>query len=448
MLSAQYLQQPSTPRIDELVPGYGQENPSSAQYEFRPNQRDFLHARYRLESSASWFSSFEAHLARQVITDDRLTQDFGDPRFTEESNESKLDGLTLQFRSPWGSVSSTSRELVWGFEYYTDEVSSSRIRFSDTTDDNGTQVRGRFPDGSTMDSGAVYASNMWQWDTLTINAGLRYSWFDIYLPATAELDEARLKPDDLTGDIHLSYELKPGLNLVGNLGRGFRQPNVFDLGTLGSRPGNRFNTPNPNLKPESVWSYDIGLKSTGSRWEAEIFLFYSDYQDKISSRFTGGLTPEGRFIVQSENSNQLQLWGIESGMRYLFSDTSEAYAVLNYTRGSEEMDNGTTVPADRVPPLNGRIGLVYNKGTLRLEPRIDFASGQDRLSPRDEEDPRINPDGTESWLTLNILLSWQAGPDIELGLRLENLADQNYREHGSGIDAPGRNIGFWFNTLF
>ena len=32
MVSAQYLKQPSTPRVDELVPGYGQDHPSSDQY--------------------------------------------------------------------------------------------------------------------------------------------------------------------------------------------------------------------------------------------------------------------------------------------------------------------------------------------------------------------------------------------------------------------------------
>ena len=74
--------------------------------------------------------------------------------------------------------------------------------------------------------------------------------------------------------------------------------------------------------------------------------------------------------------------------------------------------------------------------------------GQDRLSPRDEEDPRINPLGTTGWGTINLLVNWQASPHLELGLRLENLADKKYREHGSGIDAPGRNIGFWFNTSF
>jgi outer membrane receptor protein involved in Fe transport len=447
MVSAQYLQQPSTPRVDELIAGYGQEHPSSDQYEFKPNQRDFLHARYRLESNARWFSSFEAHLARQVITDDRLTQDYGEPEYRREWNESTLDGLTLQFRSSWGAEASSSRELVWGLEYYADEVSSSRVLFTDDGDD-ATPERGRFPDHSTMDSGALYASNVWQWDALMISAGLRYSWFSIKWPATAEMEAGRLEPDDLTGDIHFNYELRPGLKLVSNIGRGFRPPNIFDLGTLGSRPGNRFNIPNPDLKPESVWSYDLGLKSLSSRWEAEFFLFYSDYKDKISSRFTGGITPEGRFIVRSENSNQLQLWGFESGLRYLLSDALETYAVLNYTRGEEDEDGGVTFPADRIPPLNGRIGLIFTSGRFRLEPWIDFASKQDRLSPRDEEDPRINPAGTAGWATLNLLLSWQAASNMELGLRLENLSDENYREHGSGIDTPGRNFGFWFNARY
>jgi outer membrane receptor protein involved in Fe transport len=70
------------------------------------------------------------------------------------------------------------------------------------------------------------------------------------------------------------------------------------------------------------------------------------------------------------------------------------------------------------------------------------------LSPRDLEDPRIDPRGTPGYGTLNLLLGWQADPRLELGIRLENLADRRYREHGSGIDAPGRNIGFWLNALF
>ena len=447
MLSAQHLEQPSTPRVDELLSGFGQDHPSSEQYEFKPNRRNFLHARYRLESDSTWFSRFEAHLARQIITDDRLTQGYNDPEIVQEFNQSQLDGLTLQFNSPW-SKSLSGNEIVWGFEYYRDEVSSSRIR-TDSHNGTSSRSRGRFPDQSTMDSTALYAANEWHWNALTVRAGLRYSWFEIFLPATAELAAVRLRPDDLTGDIHFNYEIQPGLHLVSNVGRGFRPPNIFDLGTLGPRPGNRFNVPNADLQPESVWSYDLGIKSVGGHWEAELFLFYSDYRDRISSRFTGDLTAEGRFIVHSDNLNEVHLWGIESGFRYLFNDAVELYAVINYTHGEESDADGLTVPADRIPPLNGRVGFDFNPGHgLRLEPYVDFAGEQKRLSTRDASDPRINPAGTPGWVTFNLLLSWQASQLLELGLRLENLADKNYREHGSGIDAAGRNLGVWFNFLF
>ena len=180
-----------------------------------------------------------------------------------------------------------------------------------------------------------------------------------------------------------------------------------------------------------------------------MFFFHSDYKDKISSRFTGDLTPDGRFIVRSDNLSKVQIWGFESGFRYLFNDNAELYAVLNYTRGEENEAGGSTVPADRIPPLNGRLGFSFNPGhNLRLEPYVDFASEQDRLSPRDASDPRINPAGSQDWATFNLLLSWQASEQLELGLRLENLSDKNYREHGSGIDAAGRNIGLWVNLSF
>ena len=51
---------------------------------------------------------------------------------------------------------------------------------------------------------------------------MRYSAFDIRLPVTAEADAVKLTPSDLTGDIHLGYELAPGLRLLANIGRGFR----------------------------------------------------------------------------------------------------------------------------------------------------------------------------------------------------------------------------------
>ncbi len=281
------------------------------------------------------------------------------------------------------------------------------------------------------------------------DAGLRYRRIDIRLPPTAEVERVRLTPSDFTGDIHLSYEARPGLRLLANAGRGFRPPNIFDLGTLGTRPGNRFNIPTPDLEPETVWSYDAGIKLSSAHWELEAFAWYADYDNKISSRFTGDMTPEGRLVVQSDNLNSATLYGVESGVRYIAGDSLEFYGVLNYTRGEETEADGSTIPADRVPPLNGRVGMIWMPGIdWRVEPYLDFADRQDRLSPRDERDPRINPEGTAGFGTLNLLVSWQATETLSTGLRLQNLSDKNYREHGSGIDAPGRNLGAWLELMF
>ena len=256
MLSAQVLEQPSPPRYDELVPGYGQSEPSSEQYLFEPNRRSFIHARFRLDGQSAWFDQFEAHVARQVITDDRLTQEYASPEIVTENNSSTLDGLTLQFNSSLAS----GIQMVWGTEYYTDTVDSTR--FVQTEDsDTRAEVQSRFPDGSSMDSTAVYFSGEWlRTKNFDLNAGLRYSWFDISLPGNENHDDISLTPSDLTGDIHAVYALSTDIKLVANIGKGFRPPNIFDLATLGPRPGNRFNIANTDLAPETVWSYDLGIK--------------------------------------------------------------------------------------------------------------------------------------------------------------------------------------------
>jgi len=445
MLAAQVMEQPSTPRYDEMVPGYGQDEPSSEQYLFKPNRRSFIHARFRYDGQGDWFDQFEAHAARQVITDDRLTQDYASPVISTEKNRSTLDGVTLQVNSNFTSGIS----LVWGAEYYTDEVDSRRFRQAEDSDSK-TEVRSRFPDGSSMDSAAVYLSAEWlNTEKFNLNAGLRYSWFDIRLPANEVYDNVKLTPSDLTGDIHAVYALNPNLKLVANIGHGFRPPNIFDLAALGPRPGNRFNVANTNLDPESVWSYDLGIKTETDSLEFEVFAFYLDYTDKITSVFTGETTEDGRFIVRSENRNNVKIYGLEVGTFWIVKDGLRLFAVANYTHGEENDDNDMSVPADRIPPLNGQVGVEYFfNEDWRIEPYVMFAGRQDRLSPRDVGDPRINPLGTAGWGTLNILLDWQATDSLQLGLRLENLGDKAYREHGSGIDAAGRNLGLWVNYSF
>ncbi len=45
LFDVQYLEQPETPRIDELVPGFGQSEPSSSEFFYTPNRRVFAHGK-------------------------------------------------------------------------------------------------------------------------------------------------------------------------------------------------------------------------------------------------------------------------------------------------------------------------------------------------------------------------------------------------------------------
>jgi hemoglobin/transferrin/lactoferrin receptor protein len=144
--------------------------------------------------------------------------------------------------------------------------------------------------------------------------------------------------------------------------------------------------------------------------------------------------------VQSRNIAQARYWGIEAaaGLR---SGGVDAYAVLNWTYGQERRSDGPTTPANRIPPLNGQLGvLVDAPWRLTLEPYVLFAARQDRLDDDDRNDTRIDPDGTGGWATLNLRIAGRASSWLWLQADGRNLLDKDYREHGSGVDAPGAGV--------
>ena len=69
-----------------------------------------------------------------------------------------------------------------------------------------------------------------------------------------------------------------------------------------------------------------------------------------------------------------------------------------------------------------------------------FAGEQDRLSERDVRDVRIDPTGTSGWGILGLKAIWDYRSAWQLTVGVDNVLDKQYRVHGSGLDAPGRNV--------
>ncbi len=433
-LDAQFSEQPSTPRVDELIPGFGQTVPEYAEFAFEPNSRSFTRLRLQWQAATTAFDRAELQLGRQMIRDDRSSRPLDLSRLDLESNRSQLDGLLASFHRQW-----REHRIAYGLELYRDTLQSGRQR---VTDGQATERPPRFPDGSRQHNQALWLASQWQVaSALRVDGNARLSRFALELPAQADQAALRIRNQAPAYDIGAVWSLNPQTNWVLGYGQAVRAPNAFDAANLGPRPGNRFNLPNPDLKAERLRAAEIGLRQRFGRLDWELFVWTSTARDRISSLETGEFTDDGALIVRSANIDSARLRGAEAMAEYRPLDNWRLRAVVNHTRGKLRTPQGAE-PADRIPPLNGELSLRW-QGTERWGAWLSLgaAGRQNRLSSRDRSDPRIDPDGTAGWARWSAGVAWQATTDLGLRLSLDNLGDRAYREHGSGLDAAGR--GLW-----
>lgn len=443
-LNFQQLRQPRTARHDELVPGFGQTLPAADVALFEPQARQFVQLTHVAEVSWFGFDHLDWQVGSQNITDDRRTRNRGSSSEARERNDDRLNGASIKL----SRIENHAHGLTIGAEVYHDRVHSSRVNTNINTG-VASGADPRFPNASTEESISLFALDDWRInERFDLVLSGRYSAFDIRLPAAGSTPLVNLSPDAFSGHVGLSYALNDHTRLVTNVGSGFRAPNIFDLGQFGDRPGNRFATPNPELASERVVDVDLGVKHQGDHFAGEVFVFQNHFTDKIITALTGEVTASGRLVVQNRNAASAKTYGIEAGASYQFSDQLEARAALNYTRGTERLD-GVSGNGDRVPPLTVDLALDWHASPALVWSFEAFtADRQNRLSARDRTDPRINPDGTPGYTRFDIAGRYAVNEHIDLLARVDNIADHNFREHGSGINAIGRNFGLGLDLRF
>jgi hypothetical protein len=188
-------------------------------------------------------------------------------------------------------------------------------------------------------------------------------------------------------------------------------------------------------------------------------LFYNQIDDAIGARLIdpGDPNTPGDEVYQRDNVGELRYVGAELiGQTKLGGEQSpwlaRAIAETVWGRQYDDFEDQATgeepfwdVPARRVPPFHGLLGLRYEPtgGLWKLgwaELSYPWAAEQNELNPGDVADPRIDPDGTDSWNTVDLDVGGPIGAPTQGStwwIGLHNLFDASYRIHGSGIDAPG-----------
>jgi outer membrane receptor protein involved in Fe transport len=420
----QYDKQKDVPRYDKIISGY-------TLYNFDPQIRQLGYARLKSAYKNKWFKQISYTGSFNQSDETRRLQKEGSEKLTTENDKVNTFGGTVEVNSsPSGNWHFTS-----GIEYYHDKV------YSDKTETEGgvsTTKRGYYPDGATSASMAIYTSHTLDLNKFSFVLGGRFNTYNIEAKDDA-FGDVNVQPNALVGSLSAIYHLGEHYNIIGSVYSAFRAPNISDLSSFGT-----FNygieVPNPALDPEKSLNFELGVKAKHEKFSGSLFLYRSQLKNLIArteAQYNGQDSIDGEKVFRKENFAEAYIQGIEAEMQYELISWLSAYGNITYTYGENVSDEE---PMSRIPPLNGKIGLYY-KCNCGFWSRLELLSAgdQDRLSVGDIKDSRIPDGGTPGWNVLNLYAgyNWKR---FSLSAGLNNIFDEGYRTHGSGVDGYGRSV--------
>jgi hemoglobin/transferrin/lactoferrin receptor protein len=384
-------------------------------------------------------------------------------KFDSRREHIKVAAFNFDLKEKWGT-----NELTAGID--------GQFNFLTSTADRTNLLTGqvkpldsRYPNGKNrMHYLGIYAQHLKKMKNgkLVLNDGIRLQTHSLYSTIQDNsffnfpFTKITQRPTALTWNIGLVHLPNEKFRTSTNLSSGFRTPNIDDASRVFESSGNlqRLVVPNPDIKPEFTYSWDLQLKYTTEKFSTEITAFYTLFRNAIalapfqvegkdSILYNGTLSQ----VIANQNARKAFIRGLNYRLDIKLTPSLNWETTLSSTYGRFTSGNKAIKPMDHIPPFFGKSSLLYKKNTLQWEFYLHF-NGWKRIKDfnMDGEDNAqyATPDGMPSWFTLNLRASWQLYKSLQVQAGLENILDRNYRYFASGFSAPGRNLYLTIRTNF
>lgn len=419
------------------------------QYLYYDQSRDLTWVRLTLQDPSPTISRIQTTVYRQWQGEDEY-------RLTEEDVRSRQGfdvttwGANLQLESDFfGS------RCVYGVEVSRDSVDSYHHKLAADGSIKSSAIQGAVADDATYDLVGVYLQPVWTGDreTWQLVPGVRYT--HVRLEAQRVRDPLRGEPMSLehdwnsfVGSLHGSIAFdadRRGWAFAG-IAQGFRAPNLSDLTRFDIARSGEQEVPVQDLDPERYVSAEIGLRWREERLRGQLVAYRTWMQDMIVRAPTGRVLDEDLIEVTKKNAGDGWIHGIEAmgewemiehwtlrAMGAWMEGEAETYPTSNPQRVRE--------PVSRLLPPTGELALRYGPGRWWAEVAVRAAATADQLSASDRRDTqRIPPGGTPGWAIGTLRAGMRIWRDVHASIAAENITDEDYRVHGSGVNEPGRNF--------
>jgi len=345
--------------------------------------------------------------------------------------------------------------LVFGGEAYDERIGSTRFS-QDPVRGTTAQERALIPNGSRYLTTAGFAQGSMELvpGRLRANVGVRFTRVGSTTSTDSNLDGSGRSlgvPNtsrsfrDVTYSGSLAWQIKGGWGASVMVGRGFRAPNLNDLGAVGVMTALGFDIPAEDvigtgamigadsgdgassigkpvrsLRAESLYNTEVGMYYTGRRVYARAHVFNAELVNPITARtllypvngipaqlagvpvtpiaqspgqaaqgLTAVATPlSSRAVKASVNDGNTRYYGLESLLQYKFSSRWFGEANYSFLAGRDLNPNR---PVRRLPPQMGKAELRYTPAGRRpwVAVAVRLAGRQSRMGGGDLDDDRM-----------------------------------------------------------
>jgi outer membrane receptor for ferrienterochelin and colicins len=285
---------------------------------------------------------------------------------------------------------------------------------------------------------ALFLEDEWRiFEPLALTTGIR-------------MDDHETYGDHWSPRAYLVYSATDTVTVKGGWATAFKAPSLLQLSPdwiTGSCRGACEIVGNPDLKPETSESFELGLYYSGEEgWlegvQASITTFQNDVDDRISISRTAnvnqaqsypnyvGLNADGEPIFRYYNVNKARIRGVETELKFPIAEDWKV--TLNYTyNDGRDISNGGNKPLSELPfhTANGTVDWkatqdwsFYVQGNYKGEKRA-LTSGEP------------TPGGYVIW---NTGAAWQATKAVKLRAGVQNLLDKDLSRDDYSYTEDGR----------
>ena len=343
-------------------------------------------------------------------------------------------GGSVLFESNFGDT--IAHRLVYGLDISVADVTSLKdgAQFLNgnkvTSGASAFVVNKSFPDTDYTLAGAFVQDEIALGEQWLVVPGVRIDSFKLKPRADAlytvnnATPPATLDAHEWSPKLGAIWRLAPTTHVFAQYAHGFRAPTPSQVnGGVSNLTASQpyMSIGNPNLKPETSNSFELGVRGRSTAWRYSLSAFRGRYDDFIAAnqKVGGSGTASDPTIFQSLNFGKVEISGVEARGEWAYDKHWSVQAAYSRVKGDQK-DAGTSLPLDTIDPDKLVLGVRYDHS--------DAVGGQ--LTATLVERKKRNPDPstyTPGGFGLVDVTAWYRWSErVSINAGIFNLFDRKY----------------------